>query len=233
MKLDLQNWTDEDIKNYQKYVLSLKGDNFNCEWEKRIVNTKLMCLARTSTKAKEIAKQILKGNYLSFIEKFPFETHADSIVLAYLICKIKDFEVFNKYLTKFAESADNWASCDSLKFKKWPKDKLLCLSKKFLKSKKTFVRRIAINILFEFIDSQNVKHIFETLDKLKEEEEYYVNMCAAWLLCECFIKQRLLTLDYFKNNQTNMFVINKAISKCRDSFRVSSADKEMLLTFKK
>ena len=67
----------------------------------------------------------------------------------------------------------------------------------------------------------------------KDENEYYVNMSAAWLLCECFIKQREATLKYFKNNTTNNFIINKAISKCRDSFRVSIEDKKLLVTFKR
>ena len=233
MQLNLPVWTDEDICKYQEYMLSLKGDDYNCEWERRIVNTNLLCLARTSTKARSVAKEIAKGNYLSFIEKFPFKTHADTIVLAFLICRIKDFDVFKKYLTKFAGIVDNWASCDTLKFKKRPKDKLLNLSQEFLKSNKPFVRRIGINILFEFVDSEGIEFIFETLNKLKEEKEYYVNMCASWLLCECFIKERQTTLEYFRRNSTNNFIINKAISKCRDSFRVSSEDKKCLINFKR
>lgn len=232
MQLNLPIWTDEDICKYEEYMLSIKGDDFNCEWEKRIVNTRLSCIARTSSKAKVVSKEIAKGNFLSFIEKFPFNTHADTIVLAYLICKIKDFDVFKKYLTKFANSVDNWASCDSLKFKKRPKDKLLDLSKEYLKSNKPFVRRIGINILFEFVNSDDINHIFKTLNKLTLENEYYVNMCASWLLCECFIKQREETIEYFRCNTTNSFIINKAISKCRDSYRVCDEDKKLLLEFK-
>ena len=36
-----------------------------------------------------------------------------------------------------------------------------------------------------------------------------------------------------KRAYLNDFVINKTISKCRDSFRVSAEDKEMLLGFKR
>lgn len=233
MNFNLENWTDDDIASYQDYMISLKGDDYNCEWERRIVNTKLLCLARTSTKAREVANKIAKGNYLSFIEKFPFKTHADTIVLAFLICKIKDFAVFKEHLTKFAKNIDNWASCDALRFKNRPKEKLWEVSQDFIKSDKPFVRRIGVNILFEFVDSEGVEKIFETLNKLKDETEYYVNMSGAWLLCECFIKQREATISYFKSNTTNNFIINKAISKCRDSFRVTSEDKKLLLDFKR
>ena len=65
------------------------------------------------------------------------------------------------------------------------------------------------------------------------EEEYYVNMCIAWFVAECFIKRRETTLKFLKTNKLNKFTINKAISKCRDSYRVSAEDKQMLLAFKK
>ncbi len=58
-------------------------------------------------------------------------------------------------------------------------------------------------------------------------------MANAWLLCECFIKQREKTLAFLEKNNINKFAINKAISKCRDSYRVSDKDKKKLLKYKK
>ena len=58
-------------------------------------------------------------------------------------------------------------------------------------------------------------------------------MCIAWFVAECFVKNRNLTLEFLKENILNNFTINKAVQKCRDSFRVSSEDKEMLLSFKR
>ncbi|MGN1057828.1 MAG: DNA alkylation repair protein [Candidatus Avelusimicrobium sp.] len=86
--------------------------------------------------------------------------------------------------------------------------------------------------MFKFLDNQHIDQVFKILDNFKTEQHYYVNMANAWLLCECFIKQREKTLNYLKNHNLNNFTINKTISKCRDSFRVSKEDKEMLLTFK-
>ena len=42
-----------------------------------------------------------------------------------------------------------------------------------------------------------------------------------------------LSQEYLENHNLNTFTINKAISKCRDSYRVSKEDKEVLLKYKK
>ena len=51
-------------------------------------------------------------------------------------------------------------------------------------------------------------------------------------MCELIIKNREQTLEYLKHHKLNDFTINKTISKCRDSYRVSKEDKEFLLKYK-
>lgn len=90
-----------------------------------------------------------------------------------------------------------------------------------------------MDILFPLVtNEQYLPMIFELLDTFTKEDHYYVNMVNAWLLCECFIKQREPTLKYLAHHQLNQFTINKAIQKCHDSHRVSAADKAMLLRYK-
>ena len=79
----------------------------------------------------------------------------------------------------------------------------------------------------EYIDK-----VFEVIDKFYDEDEYYVNMAIAWLVCELMIYNRNKTLKYLGHHKLNKFTINKAISKCRDSYRVSKEDKELLLYFR-
>lgn len=233
MELIKQHWTKSDIEEFEEFENTLKGDALNCEWEQRIVNTKLECFARTSSKAREVAKQIKKGAYLEFLDNISFKTHFDTIVSGYLINMIKDFETYESKLDKYIVRVDNWASVDILKFNKQSPGNLLILSRKYLKSDKPFVRRLGVNIWFELIkDEEYISQAFDVLDELKDEKEYYVNMSAAWLLAECMAKSRDKTIDYFGRSKTNPFVINKAISKCRDSFRVSVEDKEYLVKFK-
>ncbi len=233
MRLIKENWTKDDIKEFIEFEKTLKGNQKEIEFEQKIVLTKLPCYGKTSSKAREIYKQIKKGNFSEFIQNMEITSHFDTILLDLFITNIKDFNEFKKHLLRLIKQYDNWASCDALSFKKRPYNKLLTLSNALIKSKKTFVRRVGVLIHFELI--KNAKYLdntFKLLDTLSEEKEYYVNMCAAWLLCECFAKYRNETLAYFKSNKTNNFIINKAISKCVDSYRVSFEDKALLKTMR-
>ena len=119
------NWTDKDFNNLREYIYSIKSSENDCIWEQRITNTKLECFGRTSTKAREILKQIKKGNYLDFLDKIQISNHLESIICAFLISNIKDFDTFENYLNKFVLTIDNWASCDTLRFKNKDPEKLL------------------------------------------------------------------------------------------------------------
>lgn len=215
---------------YAKIKKSLLGNKKDRDWEQRIVKTKLLCYGRTSTKVKSIIKDI----DLDFLDQLEIRDHFDSLVWVYKLNTIKDWKVYKKYLNKYICTIDNWASCDSLKFDKHEDIKLYKQSLIYLASKAPFTRRVGLNIYFKLIKSRkNLKWVYCVFDSLKNEKDYYVNMAAAWLLCECFVKYRNQTLKYLNNHKTNNFIINKAISKCRDSFRVSKQDKKMLLNFKK
>jgi len=227
------SWNDKAFAKYRTYILSILGDNENCEWEQRIVNTNLPCCAKSCSKARQIASKIMKGNYYEFLDKINFENHVDTIVYGYILNQIKDFDLFEKYLMSFVIRIDNWASCDVLKHKKRDKLRLLELCHKLLNNSYLFARRVGVNICFDLVCEEFLEEIFQILDGLKEEQEYYVNMSGAWLLCECFVKYRDRTKEYFVNNNTNDFIINKAISKCRDSFRVSKEDKELLKKYRR
>lgn len=233
MDLIKNSWKKADFSEFHKYEQSLKGSARDCEWEQKIVNTKLECFARTSTKARVAAKEIKKGAYLEFLDGLEIGNMFDSLVYAHLISSIKDFDVFEKYLDKFVLTIDSWASADTLRFAKKDKERLVKLSNKYLKDERPFVRRVGVNIWFELIkDNHYIDKAFCLLDSLKDEDEYYVNMSGAWLLSFCMIYDREKTIRYFENDQTNKFIVNKGISKCRDSYRVSAEDKQLLLGFK-
>ena len=236
MLLIKDHWTNEDILPFQIYLKSLSKGKAKSDWESKIINTKLECIAVPSCEIKKISNQIYKGNYLEFINLWIWENYSNTAIIGNLISKIKDFNLFKKYLNIYSKKCDNWATCDILKFNvnKQNKHLFFDLASEYVKSSNTFVKRIGIRILFNFIkDEEYIEKIFNILNQFYNENQYYVNMANAWLLCECWIKQKQKTLKFFNNNKLNNFTINKAISKCRDSFRVSSDDKEYLLKFKK
>lgn len=233
MELVKQFWNEEDIGELQRYLQTF-GNQEKVEWSKNLLNTQMPVLAIKTADLKKIINEISKGNFLSFLDLMIWEYYENTVLNGALICKINDFDKQKKYLDIYSAKADNWATCDLLSFKvKGKEDQYFDLVLEYVKSDLPFVRRIGMSILFEFIDNENyVDRIFELLNGFKSEEHYYVNMMNAWLICECFIKQREKTIQFLNSHNLNKFTINKAIQKCRESYRVSAEDKETLLKYK-
>lgn len=229
MELVKECWTKEDGKEFIMYLETLKNAE-KVEWTTNIVNTKMSVLAIKSPEIKALVKEIKKGDILSFLDLKLDNYYENTLINGSLIVSIKDFDVMKEYLDRYSRKIDNWASCDTLKFNvKNNEENFMNLSEEYIKSDLPFVRRIGMSILFNFIGNDKyIDEVYRRLNLFENETEYYVNMMNAWLVCELFIKRRDKTLDFLKDNKINNFTINKAISKCRDSFRVSKEDKELL-----
>jgi len=99
-----------------------------------------------------------------------------------------------------------------------------------------------VNLLLGFIvpergevlinDKNYLDYFFQSIDKI-DNDSYYVNMAIAWFISVLFCKYRVRTLEYLKKNKLNDFIQNKAISKIRESFRVSTIDKKLVLKYKR
>lgn len=233
MELVKDIWTEDDKIEFINYLLTLKNDDKVMRSQK-ILNTNMKVLAINDPTLKLIAKQIRKGNYISFLELNINEYYENVFINGILIASIKEFDVMKYYLDKHVKNVDSWATCDSLKFNiNKNEERFFLLAKEYSKSELPFVRRIASIILFRFINrDEYINKIYDMLNRFTYEKDYYVNMANAWLICELFIKRREDTVAFLKNNKLNKFTVNKAVSKCRDSFRVSNEDKEFLLKFK-
>lgn len=233
MNLIKDNWNEEDKKEFIAYLESIQNEN-KIIWTRNIVNTKMNVLAIKSPEIKNIIKEISKGNYISFLNLNINNYYENTLINAGLISKIKDFNIQKEYLDNYVKTIDNWASCDTLKLNIKNKEKeYLKLSRKYIKSKKTFIRRVGIIILFKFLDKKEyLNEVFNIIKEMYNEEEYYVNMAISWLLCESFIKNKKETIEFLNNNKLNTFTINKMISKCNDSYRVTKEDKKFLQKYK-
>jgi 3-methyladenine DNA glycosylase AlkD len=233
MELNRELWKLSDKKEYYEYLNSL-SKNEKIEWTRKIVNTDMDVLAIPVPKLRLIAKDIMKGNYISFLDLKFLDNYESTMIYGIIINKLKDIKLIKKYLDIYVNYIDNWSSCDVLSIETNDNDKLFDLALGYIKSNKPFIRRVGFRIFFKYLEDEvYLNKIFNVIDSFYDEEHYYVNMIIAWLLCEAFIKNRKLTLKYIENNTLNDFVVNKTISKCRDSYRVSIDDKEMLLKFKR
>lgn len=230
MDLVKDTWNKKDVESLDKFLYDNRLEN-KIDFTKNVVNTNMDVLGIPIPKLREIAKDVMKGNYISYLDNLSNKYYESTIISALCVNKINETKQKEKYLKQMV--IDNWSTVDILRFKiKGKENEYLAWSKKLLKSKETFIRRIGVRVLFEYTEKENLDEIFSIIDSLKGEEEYYVNMALAWLMCELVIKNRDKTFEYLKHHNLNDFTINKTISKCRDSFRVSAKDKEFLLKYK-
>ncbi len=233
MNLVLDKWKREDISCFQSYLKGLERTD-KIEWTKKIINTNMPLLAIPTPELRRIAKEIARGNYLSFLEYGLNDYYENAVINGTLITKIKDFNKMQSYLDKYSLNAENWAVCDLLSFNiKDNEESYYKLSLDYIKSRHIFTRRIGVIIWFSYINDKNyLLKIFNEIKQMKDESEYYVNMALSWFIAECFIKQRELTIEFLELNCLNKFTANKMVQKCRDSFRVSKEDKKILLKYK-
>lgn len=230
MELNKNRWRKKDIDEFNKYLESIKKED-KIDFTKRIVNTKMEVLGINIPTLRNISKQIAKGNFESYLDMKNNKYYENTIINVCLINNIKDLKLKKKYLNELY--IDNWSTCDTLTFYiKGLEKEYFELSEEYLKSEDSFTRRLGIRILFSYKKTEYIDRIFKIIDSFYNEEDYYVNMAIAWLLCELMIYNRDKTLQYLKNHNLNKFVINKAISKCRDSYRISKQDKELLVKYR-
>ena len=235
MDLKKDVWTKKDYEEYITYLKSLKEESYK-EFHQKLTTTKYEILGIRVPLQRKIAKEISKGNAISFLE-FSKETYYEEVnIEGFVIASLEEKDLL-KYLDKFVSKIDNWAICDSfcnsVKVISKDREKYISKIKEMLNSSQEFTVRVGLILLLCFyIEPAYLSTIFSLVDNLKKEE-YYINMAAAWLLAECYIKYKNETLQFLKNNHISKFVQNKTISKICDSYRVTKEEKEMLKKLRK
>lgn len=236
MELNIKTWNEKDYQNFINYLLSLKDEKY-LEFNKKLIFSKYEMIGIRMPILKKIANEIFKGNYLTFLELCQYKYYEEIMIIGFILTKIKDISLLEKYLDSFLLKIDNWAICDSfcnsLKIVSLNKDYFWNKILYFLKQKEEYTVRVGLILILNFyVEEKYLQLIFQEINQINREE-YYINMGIAWLICECFIKEREKTLKFLKNNNLNKFTNNKAISKIRESYRVTKEDKDIVNKLKK
>ena len=103
----------------------------------------------------------------------------------------------------------------------------------FLTSNKEFeIRFMLVMMINYYLENKYIHKVFDILDNIKCDF-YYVDMAMSWLLATSLVNNEKDTLEYLKNNNLSDFVVNKAISKANESYRISKELKVMLKQMKR
>ncbi len=235
MELNKTEWRSSDRVAFLAYLKSFEQPN-KVDWTRRILNTKMPLLAMPTKTIDQIAKEIFKGDYPSFLDLHIDDYYESIAIQGKLITKIKDFDLMKRYLDRYGTVMENWAHCDLLSFDIHPENqiKFVELSYSYRHSTQPFIRRLSLRILFQMVkDTLILPIIYEALLALEDEQDYYVIMMAGWLLSECIIQYKEPSISFIQNQKLNPKVVNKGIQKCRESLRLSKAEKDDLLIYKR
>ena len=214
------------------------ADNEYKEFNKKIIPTSQEVLGVRIPALRKIAKLIAKGNPYDFINQQKPNIYemilVEGLILSYID---KSFTELLPLTENFLHKVDNWAQVDSTvahyKNIKKEKQEITPIVKRWLKSKdEFFVRSGLVILLAHYVISGDLPMVFK-LSNTITHKGYYVFMANAWLISTCMAKFPNETIEFFKNNKLDIKTHNKAIQKSRESFRVSTRDKEFLKTLKR
>lgn len=233
MQLTRDHWTPEDMAQFVAYLATLGKGEEKARWEQRILQTAMPTLAVPATEVKHIVRQIAKGNLREFIALWPWHNYTVTAILGQLLCRLP-FAEAEPLLLRYAALTDTWAGTDCLTFTRADHATYMGFARRALEDNAhTFVRRLGVIVMLKVLGDDTVEEILSILPSLESETEYYVNMAVAWLVSECYVHYPEPTLRFLEEGHYNAFVAAKAVSKCRDSYRVSPEDKQMLLRYRR
>ena len=187
---------------------------------------------------RDLSKEILRGNWRTFLEEARQSQLYEIVMLRGLVIAAAPCEFAERLelLAGFVPSIQNWAVCDcvcsSVKSAKKHLPETFAFLQPYLQSRAEFELRFGVVMLMDyFIQEDYIDQVLDILSGIRHDA-YYVNMAVAWALSVCFVKFRDKTLAVLESGVLSPWVQNKAIQKCRESRRVSSEDKAMLLKLK-
>ena len=184
---------------------------------------------------RKFAKGIDEKTAETFMKDLPHAYYEEDNLHAFLIERIKDFDLCIEALDRFLPFIDNWATCDSMnpKILAKNKDRLLPIIEKWLVSDKTYNVRYAIGLLMRHYLGDDFKIEYAEKIAAIESSEYYINMMCAWYFATAVAIQPEAILPFFEQGRLPVFVHNKAIQKACESYRVPKEHKVYLKTLKK
>lgn len=101
------------------------------------------------------------------------------------------------------------------------------LSKRYIKSEHLFLRRWGYVIFISGLQKDK-RYTKKILKLMKDDEEYYVQMAEAWLICDLAVFNSDEVVKFLSKSKIKYNILGRAIQKMCDSFRISNKVKEIV-----
>lgn len=225
-------WNKATYQEFIEYLYSLQDLKYR-DFQASLGIEKNYMIGIKTPILKNIAKEIAKGDYNTFISLNTHQTYEEIAIHGFIICYIKeDFDTIKDKLQEYIEYIDNWALCDLIccNLHIWSSNTKngLKFIRKALKSKNTWIKRVAIVLLLNYYINDEYINMILDIFKDYNTEEYYVLMASAWLLSFCYIKYPDKVKGLLLSKKLNQNLQNKTIQKIRESNRITKEEKNII-----
>lgn len=201
------------------------ADSKYADFNKKFISTSYQIIGVRIPLLRKFSKEI-EPEYIELDKNL---THEEILLYGFAASQIKNENEQLEYLSNILPFIDNWCTCDCIvgSLKKLTGEKSYQYFTNLLNNEKEFDIRVGIvGLMRFFIKTDKIYEILENLSQIKSSA-YYVKMATAWFYAE------LCTINFDLAYETiskieNKFILNKAISKAKESYRVSADKKEKL-----
>lgn len=227
------------MNNIQSQLIALSEESYRDFNKKLCPDAGRELLGIRIPKLRQLAKEILKRDWETFINDGEEQYHEEIILKGLVIGGAKlPLEEKLPLIRDFIPKIDSWSIsdtfCPSLKIK--PKD--LAAVWEFIlpytgSDREYDVRFAVIMMLDYYITDDYAQKVIARLDTIRHDG-YYAKMAVAWTLAELGIKYNAITMEYLRGeNHLDKFTYNKALQKMRESYRIDQEQKEELKRMKR
>lgn len=186
--------------------------------EKRSILGVRMALLRS------LARDVRKNSNLDIFNETSFTYREEKLLYALCIFKMNSkFEDEMRTLDAFLPYIDSWEVTDLLAgefcFDKAHKEAAFDKAASYINSSEQYTVRLGLVIMLKhFNDAIYIERLLHLIKKISVDA-YYVNMAAAWLLCELYFTKKDAIEYYLASECANEDIKKKTLQKIRESMK--------------
>lgn len=173
---------------------------------------------------RSLAREIRKEENLDIFNEAKFYYREEKLLYALCIFKMSEsFGAAMNALDEFLPYIDSWEVTDlvagEIIIKKVQREEAFQKAQSYLLSEDEYTIRLGLVILNrKFNDDEHIDKILTVL-KTINTDAYYVNMAAAWLLCELYFTDKVKVDEFLSSESISMDIKKMTRQKIRESLK--------------
>lgn len=173
---------------------------------------------------RSLARDVSKNSNLDIFNETSFTYREEKLLYALCIFKMNSkFEDAINSLYAFLPYIDSWEVTDLLAgefcFDKAHKEAAFDKASLYINSSEQYTVRLGLVIMLKHFNNAIYIERLLCLIKKISVDTYYVNMAAAWLLCELYFTKKDAIENYLASECANEDIKKKTLQKIRESMK--------------